>query len=48
VSSNVDDYLGVLPTIRAADGAFIASAPEVAEMCLGKWDTFLRRHDLLI
>jgi hypothetical protein len=45
-STNPDDYLGVLPTIRAADGTFIANAPEIAELCIATWDTFLRRHGL--
>lgn len=46
-SSNVDDYLGLLPTIRAADGSFIAGAPEIADLCVDRWDTFLRQHGLL-
>jgi hypothetical protein len=47
VSSNVDDYLGVLPTIRAADGSVIAHAPEIADLCVDRWNTFLRQHGLL-
>jgi len=47
VSSTVDDYLGILPTIHAADGSFIASAPQIADLCVERWDTFLRQHRLI-
>lgn len=48
VSSDVDYYLGVLPTISAEDGSFIANAPEVADLCVVKWELFLRQRRLLV
>jgi hypothetical protein len=47
-SQDPNDYLGVLPTIHGADGEFIAPAPEIVDLCVNAWETFLRQHRLLV
>jgi hypothetical protein len=47
-SSNPDDYVGTLPTINAASGELVANAPKGMDLCVEKWDAFLRQHGLLV